>query len=122
MTTTVFTIFNDYFQKVPQWQTEAITAISQQGWDAPKTTIAMRIISSISTSTFGFPTGLLEANMDIFFSFSECNMQGRTAEDLAIYIESICKSINEFSRLHLRFRGLLTATLTGATMHIGWEF
>lgn len=122
MTTTVFRIFNEYLQKVPEWQAEAFNYISEHQFDAAKASISMRIISSISNSVWGFQNGKLEAYMDLFFTFSECNMQGRTIEDLTNYIHSICEYINTFSRLHLRFNCCLSSNLTGGTMRIGWEF
>ncbi len=122
MTTTVFTIFNDYYQKVPEWQQDAYTQILQQNWDPAKTKVASQIISSVIPSRWGLETGKLEANMQLFFAYNECNMQGRTIEDLENYIESTCNSINVFSRLHFRFRGCINHTPYGGTMRIGWEF
>ena len=36
MTTTVFRIFNDYFQKIPEWQSEAFNMIAQKAWNSAK--------------------------------------------------------------------------------------
>lgn len=122
MTTTVFTIFNDYLGKLSEWKAEAISIASQKKWDHAKTTIALRIISSVEQSDLGFEDGKLQANMDIFFAFSECNMYGRTIQDLEEYIGSICKEYNEFCRIHFRFKGCISSNTTGGTMRIGWEF
>ena len=82
----------------------------------------MRIMNSISASILTFENGKLEAYMDIFFTFAECNMQGITIQDLSDDIQSICEDINEFSRLHLRFKYCQSSNHIGGTMHIGWEF
>lgn len=123
MTTTVFTIFNDYLEKLPGWKSEAIKLVAEKKWDTSKINMALRILSSIDDSDIKFQDGRLQAKMSIFMTFAECNMLGRTSKDLSDYISGICKEINEFSsRLHFRFFCCSSYNSTGGTMEIGWEF
>lgn len=122
--TTVFTIFNDYLKKLPDWKSEAIRLVSEKKWDTSKLNMALRILSSINNTDIKFQEGRLQAKMSIFVTFSECNMFGRTISDLSDYIGEICKEINEISpRLHFRFFGCISSSENGGgMMEIGWEF